>query len=311
MQESKPRILVVHHSSAAGHPLVDVLDAAGFKGVAAYTGTAILATIYADPPQCVIMPFGLTSGSGSGPLVHQLKNDNVYGHLPVILLIAPGDLKSIDWAQVPADDYLVQPFSDEELVARTGLCLARAGRDVNANPLTGLPGNISILREAERRLGSGQAFAMAYVDLDFFKPFNDKYGFARGDEVLRMTARIIVNAISSLGSTDTYVGHVGGDDFIFLTPPHLMPRACEEITRNFDLIVPNFYDDEDRNQGSIHSVDRQGKACVFALMGISIAVIDTTISTIAHLADISARVADVKKIAKTVPGSNYIIDRRK
>lgn len=309
--ETKPRILVVDHSAEACLPLVSALDAAGFRGVSAYTGTAILATIYADPPQCVILPHGLPSTSGTGLLVEQLKNDNVYGHLPIILTVDKKEVDGLDWGHVPADDYVVRPFTDAELISRVRLCLARTTRDVNANPLTGLPGNISILREAERRLATGQPFAMAYADVDHFKPYNDKYGFARGDEVLRMTGRIIVNALSSLGSSETYVGHVGGDDFIFLAPPSMAMRACEEIVRNFDLIVPNFYDEMDRSQGCIHSFDRKGNPAVFSLMGLSIAVVDTHLSSIVHLADISSRAAGVKKVAKTIPGSNYIIDRRK
>lgn len=311
LSEGKSRILVVGHSAEGCAPLVDALDAAGFKASAAYTGTAILSSIYADPPQCVVVPHGLCASGNSGPLLLQLKGDAVYGHLPVILTLTQEEAEAADWSRLPADDYVVTPFSSGELVSRVRLCLARTQRDVNANPLTGLPGNISILREAERRLAAGQHFAMAYADLDYFKAFNDKYGFARGDEILRMTARIIVNAIAGLGSAETYVGHVGGDDFIFATPPALMVRACEEITRNFDLIVPNFYDDDDRAAGGIHSVDRQGSAAVFPLMGISLAVVDTSISAIQHLADISARAAQVKKFAKAVPGSNYVIDRRK
>ncbi len=310
--EAKSRILVVEHSEEACLPLVAALDDAGFRGVAAYTGTAILSTIYADPPQCVIVPYNLPSASGSGLLVDQLKNDNVYGHLPVILTISSQEAANeIDWSGVPADDYVVSPFTHAELISRVRLCLARTSRDVNANPLTGLPGNISILREAERRLSAGQPFAMAYADLDHFKPYNDKYGFARGDEVLRMTARIIVNALSMMSSADTYVGHVGGDDFIFITPPTLITRACEDITRNFDLIVPNFYDDLDREKSCIHSYDRQGNPAVFSMMGLSIAVVDTHVSAIVHLADISARAAGVKKVAKSISGSNYIVDRRK
>jgi len=309
--EAKPRILVVEHSQDACLPIVSALDAAGFRGVAVYTGTAILSTIYADPPQCVIVPHGLPSTSGQGLLLDQLKNDNVYGHVPVILTIAKEEADGIDWGRVPADDYVVRPFTQGELLSRVRLCLARTTRDVNANPLTGLPGNISILREAERRLTAGQPFAMAYADIDHFKPYNDKYGFARGDEVLRMTGRIIVNALASLGSAETYVGHVGGDDFIFIAPPSMIVRACEEIVRNFDLIVPNFYDENDRSQGCIHSVDRQGNPAVFSLMGLSVAVVDTQISSILHLADISSRAAGVKKVAKTISGSNYIVDRRK
>jgi PleD family two-component response regulator len=306
-----PRVLLVDISEEACAPLVEALETGGFQVTSAFTSASVLSSIYADPPQCLVMPLNLPATQNMPSLLHQLKGDNIYGHLPVVVFVDPDDLHGMDWETTPADDYVVRPFEGSELVSRVRLCLARAHRDINANPLTGLPGNITIMREAERRLKAKIPFAMAYVDLDNFKAFNDTYGFARGDEVLRMTSRVLVNAINGLGSMETYVGHVGGDDFIFLTPPKLIARGCEEVIQNFDLIVPSFYDDDDRSRNAIHSVDRSGKEQVFPLMGCSIAVVDTSLSEVDYLADISTRAADVKKMAKEVEGSTYVIDRRK
>jgi len=216
----------------------------------------------------------------------------------------------VDWVRLRVDEFLVAPYSDEELLARVQICLARAQRDLNANPLTGLPGNIAIIREAEARLKRNAPFAVAYLDLDHFKPFNDKYGFLRGDEVLRMTARVVVNAARAIKSDHSFVGHVGGDDFVFMAPSDLIGRACDEITRNFDLLIPNFYDEEDRIRGAIHSIDRQGNTSTFSLMTCSIAVIDAAGHAVKHVADISARAAQVKKYAKSIQGSSTCYDRR-
>ncbi len=309
---SQGAILVIDPDQARAHQLTAALQAGGVRAIEAHTNRDILAAIYADPPQCIVLPHGLPgTEKAGGTLLEQLKADNVYGHLPVILMVSAEETSRIDWQRTPADDYVFLPVDSESLLSRVRLCLARAQRDVNANPLTGLPGNITIIREAERRLAEGTPFATGYVDLDNFKSFNDKYGFSRGDEVLRMTARILVNAVRGLNCPETYLGHVGGDDFIFLAPPALAEQACQDMIRSFDLIVPNFYDDEDRNGGGINSVDRRGNPQFFPLMTCSIAVIDTTITEVDHIGDISARAAEMKKFTKNLPGSNFLVDRRK
>ena len=287
------------------------LTAAGFDVIAAPGCREALDGFYAEPPQCVVLEHGLRGEDGRS-LLDAIKSDNIYGHLPAVLMVSAEDLeRGLDWFRVPADEYVTVPFSDAELVSRVRMCLARGQRDVNANPLTGLPGNLTITREAERRLASGEPFAFAYVDLDRFKAYNDRYGFSRGDEMLRMTARVIANAMRSLDPERTYVGHVGGDDFVFITPPELITRACERIVRDFDLVTPDFYDEEDRKKGEIHSVDRQGNPHVFPFIAVSIGVVDTGLTQVDHVAALFERVTEVKALTKKLPGSNFVIDRRR
>jgi len=312
MAERVPTKILALSSDATELARVCATLEQGAYRVAAVSGPdSMMEAVYADPPQCLVID---ADGADiqSNALIHQLKTDNVYGHIPVILLLAADDLeRGIDWEDNPADDYLVKPCAETELRSRVALCLARAGREIDASPLTGLPGNLSIMREAERRIAAETPFAMAYVDLDHFKSFNDKYGFSRGDEVLRMTARILVNALQSLECDDTYVGHIGGDDFIFMTPPGAIGKACKAVTRDFDLIVPSFYDEEDRQAGTIQAADRRGNVQTFPLMTVSVAAVDTASSRVTHLADLSARAAEVKRYAKQHAGSNFIVDRRK
>jgi len=303
-------VIVVDSDTADLEQTSLCLESVGFRVKRALNGRQLMEIIYSDPPHCLVMEHGL-SGTEGDTLLAELKADNVYGHLPVVLTIPETLLeKGIDWTQTAADDYVVKPFTMTELVSRVKLSIARSLRDVNANPLTGLPGNVSIMREAERQLASGAPFALAYVDVDNFKAFNDKYGFSRGDEVLRMTSRILVNAIRALESPTTYVGHVGGDDFVFLAPSHSAAMACRRIIEDFDQIVPNFYDESDRREGCIHSVDRKGTPQRFALMSLSIAVVDTAHIHVDHIGQLSARAAEVKHYAKQLEGSNFIIDRR-
>ncbi len=304
-------VLVVQANDVKVESTRRALEDASFTVTTADNGKEAIESICALPPLCVVIQENLTD-SLNGSILAELKSDNVYGHLPVIAVVTEEDLhRGLDWEQLPADDYVVEPYSEEELVSRIKLALARARRDLHANPLTGLPGNPTIMMEAERRLAAGVHFAVAHADLDHFKAFNDRYGFARGDEVLRMSARVIANTVRGLNAIDTYVGHIGGDDFVFIVPSELAVEACERILRDFDQIVPNFYDDEDRVRGSIHSTDRKGLPQVFPLMTCSIAVVDTSTSPMQHIGDLCTRVAEVKSFAKKVPGSNFLVDRRK
>lgn len=288
----------------------EALEAAGMRPAVAENPNEVLDTLYSQPPHCLVLPLGMVGPHGTR-MLDELKSDNLYGHLPVVVAMAPEEFaEGVDWRRVLADDYLVIPFTDTELVSRIRLCLARAQRDLHANPLTGLPGNVTIMQEAEHRLAEGESFAMAYLDIDHFKAFNDKYGFSRGDEVLRMTARVLLNAVRALRDPMAYVGHVGGDDFVFMVSADRAAQACQDVLRHFDLIVPNFYDEDDRINGSIHSVDRQGSPQSYPLMSCSIAVIDTARSELRHVGEIVERAAQVKKFAKELPGSNFVVDRR-
>jgi PleD family two-component response regulator len=305
-----PVILFVDSRESAG-TAVALLEESGYKVIRVSGPVQTMQRITDDPPQLIILAPAFAA-PGGGALLTDLRSDGILAHIPIVLFLAEGTLpESIDWLRVPCDDYLLEPCSPAELRARVALALARGQRDVNANPLTGLPGNVSIMREVERRLERSESFAVAYLDVDNFKSFNDKYGFARGDEVLRMTARILLNAVRTACPAHGYVGHVGGDDFLFITDALHIEHACKAVIENFDLIVPNFYDDDDRARGSIESIDRTGNPHTFPLMSCSIAVIDASGGRVRHLGDISARAVEVKHYAKEMPGSNYLVDRRK
>ncbi len=311
MEQLTPSVLLVAPDRAEEERMTAELKSFDLTIRSTTDGPTALEMFYIEPPRCLVLYHGMTMPGGRS-ILDEIKSDNVYGHLPVVLVVSEPERDAmLDWAAIPADDYVVQPYPAAELYSRIRMCLARASRDVNANPLTGLPGNLTIHREAERRLASGKPFCLAYLDVDHFKAFNDRYGFARGDEVLRMTARVLVNAIRSIDAEGSYVGHIGGDDFVFMTPPGSMQTVCKRVLEDFDRIVPNFYDEEDRTRGHIESVDRQGNPSSFPLMGCSIGVIDTSATTVSHIADLFSRVSEVKSFTKRIPGSSFIIDRRK
>lgn len=266
--------------------------------------------IFTEPPDLLVVDDQLPDMCGKD-LVSLVKSENIYRQMPVVLCLerealAPG----LNWSVIEADDILVHPVDPDEARARLNLTLLRASRSLDANPLSRLPGNTSIIQRIQEMIDARQDFALAYADLDYFKSFNDRYGFSRGDEALLMTARVIVNTIRGLNLPFSFVGHVGGDDFVFIVPPDAAERACQQVIARFDAIVPNFYDAEDLEQGCITSTDRQGVVRTFPLMAISIAVVFNLEGSLKHFGEASQIAMNLKKKAKEDPKSSYVLDRR-
>ena len=274
-------------------------------------GAGAIEYLFNDPPELLIVDNDLDDLKGL-ELIRLFKSENVYRQVPAIICLNQDDLPhDIDFAHLEADDFLLKPIEKTIALARLNLTMARAARALDANPLTKLPGNTSIIHKIQNLIDRKENFALAYADLDHFKSFNDKYGFSRGDEVLMMTARVIVNTIRAFAGMNSFVGHIGGDDFVFIVPPEKVENVCKVIIQNFDSIVPNFYDPEDREQGFIRSTDRQGKIQTFPIMALSIAVVFNHNAKLSHYGQASQIAMNLKKVAKKNPRSCYVMDQRK
>lgn len=274
------------------------------------TGKEAAGVLLTSPPDILLCSMTLPDMPGLD-VAKLLKEENVYSQVPVLLCVTVADAESHDnWGNVIADDFLVFPGHDAVLKARLDLARSRASRTLDANPLTRLPGNTSIIRRTQGLIDQNQNFALGYCDLDYFKPFNDKYGFSRGDEVLMMTSRIILNSVHNLNLPFSFVGHVGGDDYVFIVPIEAAESVCQKIIGAFDAIIPRFYDEDDREKSCIISVDRQNQVCTFPLMAISIAVVFNREGSLKHYGEASSLAMSLKKVAKGSTMSSYAMDRR-
>lgn len=283
----------------------DVLEFTVFE-----QGGGAIEVMFNEPPDLLVVDNRLNDISGR-EVANLVKSENVYRQLPVVMCVDPIDVEEPwNWNKIEVDDFLVRPFNPSEVRDRINLTLCRAMRALDANPLSKLPGNTSIIQRIQQLIDGKEDFALAYCDLDYFKSYNDKYGFSRGDEILMMSARLIVNTIRSYQGVLSFVGHVGGDDFVFILPPDKVEDACQRIIKAFDDIVPHFYDPADRKRGNITSVDREGNTKVFPLMAVSIAVVVNTNGRIEHYGEVSSIAMGLKKKAKEDPKSSYVIDRR-
>ena len=177
--------------------------------------------------------------------------------------------------------------------------------------LTGLPGNVQIHAELKKRLSNKEDFSVLYLDLDNFKAYNDVYGFLKGDQIIEFTAQVITKCIHKLFLENSFIGHIGGDDFIAIVPSTDVDEICQSIIANFDKDVEKFFTEDDLKKGYIEVANRKGIMEQFTLTSISIGAVIVDKNRFANILEIGEVGAQVKHMAKSIVGSSYAIDRRK
>ncbi len=183
--------------------------------------------------------------------------------------------------------------------------------NLDANPLTKLPGNLAIEKELLTRLNDTEKFSFCLVDLDNFKAFNDRYGYARGSDIIKWLGEVLSGIKKDFGSPHDFLGHIGGDDFVIICSPDRVHNICNKIIEEFDKGIVEFYDPEDLKKGFIVSVDRNDNPAIFGIMTVSIAVVNTDRTLIREPKEVALKVTELKQYAKTFAKSLYIMDRRR
>ncbi|HWO56972.1 MAG TPA: diguanylate cyclase [bacterium] len=231
--------------------------------------------------------------------------------VPVVLWLAQDDADAASMIlESSIDDLIIGGFEDPIAAARLRLALRRSWRDLDVNPSSRLPGPTTIERVISERLARRDHFAVCYADLDDFKAYNDYYGYFYGDKVIKLVARVIRETVYD-HQPDGFVGHIGGDDFVFVIPPEKISEVCQAVIQRFDAEVPLCYEARDRRNGYIISKSRRGTPETYGLLTLSIAVAVNYGDTFDHVGQISHMVADLKRYTKTLPGSNFMVERRK
>lgn len=239
----------------------------------------------------------------------RLKRDAYTGIVPVLFLAGPSHFAPAFAAG--ADEVLRDDVTDEEALARATALLRRSDRDTDVHPSTRLPGAREIEAELARRVASGEKFAACYADLDHFKEFNDRYGYHHGDQVIRLVARILHDVVTGLCAGDGFVGHIGGDDFLFTVPLAAAPRVCDEIVHVFDELILWQYSEQDRRVGYFFGKDRRGQLHRVPLMTLSVGVVTNQRRHFTRAIEVSELATEMKSYAKTLPGSVWAVDRRR
>ncbi len=244
-------------------------------------------------------------------LIRHIKDHTYLSIIPTILYSPhPDDSEILAAYENGAEEFYSDQIPIHIAKMKSSMLIKRTLRDLSVNPSSRLPGPATIEKEIERQIELQQEFAVCYADLDNFKAFNDFYGYFYGDRVIRLTSRIIKDVIFDL-CREGFVGHIGGDDFIFIIPAVLVPSICDNIIRTFDALIPYRYQSEDRKRGYIITLNRRGEEETYSLMTISIAVVINQGNVFNHVGEMSHMLADLKKYTKSLEGSNYMIERRK
>lgn len=304
------RILIADDEPAVRQLLELVLRSQGYDVLTTQNGDQLVRTAQEWVPDLVIVDLMMPQMDGY-EAIRQLRNDTRTAHLPMLILTARASAEDVVTGfDTGADDYVTKPFNIPELLARIRAHLRRAAQTPVHNPLTGLAGNILLTEELKHRLKSEAPFALLYVDLDNFKAFNDTYGPARGDRLIKLVAEVLTEVLQKVGSGSDFIGHIGGDDFAILTVPDRLTDLCQAIIKLFDERVRSLYDADDLARGYLRGIDRQGVPRSFPITSISIGVVTNRRRRFTDHEEVSRVAAEMKQYAKQQPGSTYAVDIR-
>lgn len=242
--------------------------------------------------------------------IRKTEDNNI---IPIIVLSSREDKEfKIDLAKNYVEYYVAKSMGLEYLYYRIRNIFRLLVLNRTISPLTGLPGNTQIQAELKKRLAREKEFIVLYLDLDDFKAYNDVYGFLKGDEIIKFTARTILENVNNIANSNAFVGHIGGDDFVTILDENInYEEICRNIIAQFDKGVKYFFTEEDYNRGYLKIQNRKGKMEHFFLTAISIGVVQVESDKFSNVLEIGEVGAQVKHIAKKYKGSCYAIDRRK
>lgn len=254
-------------------------------------------------------------------ICQKLKSDTQSKEIPVIFITAQGSGSNEEKGfEAGAVDYITKPFNAPTVTARIknqlkhSAAIAELKRlnqlALDANPNTKLPGNNSILKEIQRVVSEKEAVCVVYADLDYFKIYNDTYGFSQGDNVIIFTANVIRVALQITGCEDCFLGHIGGDDFVFVVPVEKCVAVADEIIRRIDRGIDEFYSKEDLQRGYVVATNREGKEMQHPLISLSMGGVNLEQRKVLTAFEVIDICTEMKKAAKEQSGSNLLLCKR-
>jgi diguanylate cyclase (GGDEF)-like protein len=318
--KQKQIILIVDDEKRNIDLLVNLLNEE-YDIIVAKAGKQALKLVFSkNPPDLILLDIIMPELDGY-EVCRQIKATEKTKEIPIIFITAmTDDHDEYKGLELGAIDYITKPIRPRIVKARIKNHIQRyiAIKELerlnqlafDANPSTGLPGNNSIAEAISQALENKENVCVIHADLDHFKAFNDKYGFARGDDVIRFTADVLKRLLFQIDREQAFVGHIGGDDFVVITPSSICKDVANTIIQRFDHGVCQFYDKIDIKQNGIKSTNRVGKKEFFPIMSISLSGVDLSKRHFKTFIEVNDVCAEVKKIAKSTPGSCFFMDRR-
>lgn len=309
MAEMKFKILIAEDNQIIRDSIAEAFSKRGYEVFTAPNGKIAVHTALNFHPDIIIMDYHMPVLNGF-EAVTEIRKYPSCTNIPIIILTSDEEKDTkLEGLSLDIDEYLTKPADEEEIVARVQLLIKRSIQKIDSNPLTKLPGNPSIQARIEKEIASKEPFAVIYLDLNNFKIYNDVYGFKEGDNVIKKTAKLI-ETIALNYDFSSFIGHIGGDDFICVCKAKNAPEIAKQIIREFDTMMPSFYNETDRQKGFLSAKDRSGDLKDFALLSIAIAIVHNEKRNLSSYGQISAIASELKHYAKSQKGSFAAIDRR-
>jgi diguanylate cyclase (GGDEF)-like protein len=310
MDAGKKKALLAEHEAGIAEIIQYLIKAWDYEIVTITKGSAVLDAVRREQPDIIIIDWGLPDMEGL-EVSKVLKEDFLTAHIPIIVLIDKKQIrKKMLEIEQGVDDYIANPPDPIDLEVRMELALRRTSHQLYANALTKLPGNKQIEKAIHSRMDEKKLFSVAYYDIDNFKSFNDKYGYMKGDSVIRHVAYIIATTVKRYGNPHDFVGHIGGDDFVVVTTPDRDRLVASESILAFNRAMHFHYSKEDRERTYIVSKDRRGNVINMPLMSISVAIANNKHFPIKNMVELMEIITEIKGYLKTLPGSNFLVNRR-
>jgi PleD family two-component response regulator len=285
-----------------------VLSSAGHEVGLVPDGRSALAAVQEREPDLLLLDVMMPGVSGLDAC-RAVKANPFTARIPVLMLTGEGNIESkVEGFEAGADDYLPKPFDPRELRARVAALLRLVRREADRNPTSGLSGGRAIEEEIMRRVEVDETFAVCYLDIDYFKPFADTFGFAAADAVIRGTGAAVVEAVAVAGEPKDFVGHVGGDDFLIVTGTRRAEAVVREGARRFREVIGRVVGYEALERGTFDGIDRDGLSRQFPIARMSAAVVSVRPNewiSIGHLGELAA---DAKRRAKQQGAGTILVN---
>jgi diguanylate cyclase (GGDEF)-like protein len=309
MQTNSPAILIIEEPDSV-ESLKTALKGENFQLHTYLKGEDILHKANDLLPDLIIIDFDVPGINGF-ELCHLLKNKIRLTNVPIIMISSHIDDDYLDKAfEAQIDDYITKPININEFRRRVKSFVEHTKHYMQASPLTGLPGNAAVEYKIIENINTEEIFAVAYIDIDQFKSYNDTYSWLAGDVVIRNTAQIILEALELWGGPNSFLGHLGGDDFIAILGLKDVDHFAETVIEEFDRMIPLQYDVTDQKRGYVIHHDRQGNLYCFPLLSVSVAIVTNESRKFVHAGQVVQIGLELKEFLKPQIGSKYLVNRR-
>ncbi len=304
-------ILLIDNDPTSRQELTDPLARYGYDVTHVDSAREGMEKIFQASPDVILLARRLPDMDGL-LFCAELKNDLVLRHTPLILIdyepLLEGELAA---RESGADDYLHKPVSVGELDGRIRQILRQGTMGFNCHPVTGLPGYDAVYRKVQETLEKGRPFAICFLDLHNFRHFNKRYGYARGDELLRQVSMQVVEVLQSGNRYLDFFGHLGADDFVLVTDPDRAEAICSSIVERFEERLPDLYEPCDFENGYTLARRRGGRETSHERTFLSIAIITQEAGTPGHVARIVEQGSELLDLAKREKRSRWVKERRR